>query len=149
MPPDELLEPEPPNWEPVVGPRIVFRFLKQPEPSPDDFMSDGERGKQLVPGEHPDILTGVSAFASEAKARQRWVEIREGALKKRSERNKRRQRPLRLSVGDYIAEVLLAPSEGFEIVDLGASDGHLTIRGDKTRLAARVARVYAADSNPT
>ena len=53
-----------------------------------------------------------------------------------------------MSVGNYIAEVELVQGEGFEVVDLAEPDGHLTIRGDKSRLAARVIRVYPAESTP-
>jgi hypothetical protein len=145
--------PDPPNWEPVREPKLVYRFVKQSDPGAegfsDNFMSDEERGKTPVPDEHPDLLTGMSAFISEEKARKRWAEIKAEALKKRSERNRRRQRPLRMSVGDYIAEVLLGPGGDFEVVDTGAPDGHLTIRGDKDQLADRVRRVYPAESTPT
>lgn len=135
-----------------MQPQIVFRFVKHADPTADgfadNFMSDEERGKQSAPDEHPDLLTGMSAFVSEAKARKRWAEIKGAALKKRSERNKRRQRPFRMSVGDYIAEVVLGPGDGVEVVDPRDVDGHLTIRGDKDVLAARVARVYPAESKP-
>ncbi len=147
------MPPEQPNWQSVTEPRIVFRFVKHDDPSADgfadNFASDEERGKSPGLDEHPDLLTGMSAFVSEEKARKRWAEIKGAALKKRSERNKRRQRPLRMTVGDYIAEVVLGPGDGVEFVDLGDTDGHLTIRGDKDRLAARVARVYPAGSKPT
>ena len=52
-----------------------------------------------------------------------------------------------MSVGDYIAEVELQPNQGFEIVDSGDPDGHLTIRGDKDRLAAHVRHVCPAERN--
>jgi hypothetical protein len=152
---DEL--PELPRWERVIEPRIVFRFLKQPDPAAadfaDNFMSDEDRGKRPSEGEHPELLTGMSAFASEAAARKRWAEIKAGALKKRSEKSQRRQRgrprPFRMTIGDYIGEVVLGPGEGFEVVDLGEIDEHLTIRGNKDQLALRVARVYSAESKPT
>lgn len=146
------MSPEQPPWQPIAEPKVVFRFVKHADPNDDnlsdDFASDQERNKSPLPDEHPELLTGMSAFDSEAHARKRWAELRSFALRKRSERNKRRQRPFRMSVGDYIAEVELVPDEGFEIVDLGDPDGHLTIRGDKHRLAARVSRVYPAESTP-
>jgi hypothetical protein len=144
---------EKPRWQPITEPWIVFRFVKDADPNADgfaeNFASDQERGKSPLPDEHPDLLSGMSAFASEEKARRRWTTIRSNALRRQSERNKRRQRPLRMSVGDYIAEVELVPNEGFEIIDLSEPDGHLTIRGDKHQLAARVVRVYPAESQPT
>lgn len=144
---------EAPNWQPIVEPRLVFRFLRQPDRAAADFVenfaSDADRGKQATHDEHPEWLTGMSAFVSEHKARARWAELKASALKKRSERNARRQRPFRMSIGDYIAEVLLGPGEGFEIVDDDDPQGHLTIRGDKHQLAARVADIYPADTAPT
>jgi hypothetical protein len=141
-----------PPWQPISEPRIVYRFVKNESLTDDgfsdNFASDEERGKSSLPDEHPELLSGMSAFDTEAHARKRWAELRASALRRRSERNKRRQRPFRMSVGDYIAEVELVGNEGFEIVDLGEPDGHLTIRGDKRRLAAHVNRVYAAESPP-
>jgi hypothetical protein len=158
MPPDEPLEtPEPPNWEPVAAPRSVFRFLRQPDRDADDFADnfrpDSESPKKAAPGEHPELRTGMSAFVSEAKARERWAQLKAGALKQRSEKNARRQsanpRRFRMSVGDYIGEIILGPGAGIEIVDPGEPDGHLTIRAPKEVLAARVADVYPAETKPT
>jgi hypothetical protein len=143
----------------VSEPRLVYRFLKKPDKDAsdfaDNFMSDGERanGKPTLPGEHPEFRTGMSAFVSEAAARKRWVEIKAASLKKRSEKSARRQkgrpRTFKMSIGDHIGEVLLGPGEGFEIVDMNETDGHLTIRGDKDRLAARVADIYPAETTAT
>lgn len=147
------MPPQPPKWEPVVEPRLVFRLLRQPDRTADDFadnfMSDGERGKALHDDEHPDLQTGMSVFASEAAARARYTAVRNEALKNRSDRNRRRNRPIKMRIGEHIGEVLLAPREGFEIVDDGDPEGHLTLRGDKDRLAARVAQIYPAGSPPT
>jgi hypothetical protein len=154
MPPDDSTAlPAPPTWRPVAEPQIVFRFLKESDRDApgfvENFASDAERGKGLAPGEHPDLLTGMSVFVSEAAARKRWAELRGQALKKRSERNKRRQRRLRMSVGEHIGEVLLGPGHGFEIADEADAEGHLTIRGDKDLLAGRVTDVYPAQTTPT
>lgn len=146
-------QPEQPDWLPVTEPRLVFRFLKEPDPDADgfaeNFSSDADRGKGAVEGEHPELLTGMSVFASEAAARQRYAVLKDQALKKRSNRNRRRQRPFKMSIGDHIGEVLLRAGEGFEIVDDGDPEGHLTLRGDKHRLAACVARIYPAARSPT
>ncbi|HEV2973889.1 MAG TPA: hypothetical protein VGX69_02700 [Solirubrobacteraceae bacterium] len=139
----------------MTEPRLVFRFLKQPDKHApdfaDNFKSDEERGKKPVQGEHPDLGTGMSAFVSEAAARKRWAEIKSGSLKKRSEKSERRQkgrpRPFKMSIGDYVGEVLLISGAGFEFVDLNEPDGHLTIRGEKNRLAAQVADVYPAETS--
>jgi hypothetical protein len=150
-------EPEPPEWEPVTEPRIVYRFLKGPKATPEDFASDGERGKKLLPGEHPDLLTGMSVFLSEASARERWQQVKSAALRKQRERETEkaarlkqvRPRPFRMSIGDYIGEVVIGPGAGVEILDLAEPGGHLTMRGPKDELAARVANVYPAETEPT
>jgi hypothetical protein len=151
MSPDDPRER--PNWQPVDEPRLVFRFLKNPDPDAENFVenfaSDDERGKEPTQDEHPDWLTGMSVFVSEEKARQRWSELRSAALRKRSERNARRQRPLRMSVGDHIGEVLIAPNHGFEIVDDDDPEGHMTLRGDKHLLASSVANIYPAQTEST
>lgn len=154
MAPDDPTElPVPPHWRAVTEPQIVFRFLKEANRDVaafvENFASDAERGKTLALGEHPELLTGMSVFVSEATARKRWAELKGEALKKRSERNKRRQRRLRMSVGEHIGEVLLGPGQGFEIAGEADAEGHLTIRGDKTLLAARVTDVYPAQTTPT
>ena len=84
------MPPAIPDWQPVLAVTCVFRFVKDGDPSAegfaDNFKSDAERDKAPAHDEHPDLLTGMSAFASEAKARERWAQIRKQALKKRSER---------------------------------------------------------------
>jgi|HubBroStandDraft_6_1064221.scaffolds.fasta_scaffold501283_1 hypothetical protein len=158
MPSDESNELVAPlNWQPVTEPRIVYRFLQGREPTPEDFRSDGERDKKPAKDEHPDLLTGMSAFVSEAKARERWNQVKASALRKQrakeSERAARlkqvRPRPFRMSIGDYIGEIVLGPGAGIEIIDSEEPDGHLTIRGPKDVLAARVADVYPAETKPT
>ena len=154
MPPDEIAEPAPPVWQPVTEPQLVFRFLKQPNQDAEDFADQflaDDKGKKAVEGEHPDLRTGMSAFASEVAARKRWADLKAAALKQRSEKSARRQktkpRRFKMSIGDYIGEVLLVPGEGFEIAGPADVDGHLTIRGDKDRLAARVLDIYPAETN--
>jgi hypothetical protein len=157
MPPDDELEPDPPEWEPITEPRTVYRFLQGPVATPEDFRSDGERGKTVARGEHPELLTGMSVFVSEETARKRWADVKDDALRKQREketerdalRKKANPRRFRLSIGDHIAEVVLGPGAGIEIAGPADVGGHLTIRGSKDGLATRVADVYPADSKPT
>jgi hypothetical protein len=157
MPSDEPTEPPPPNWQPIAEPWTVFRFIKQPDRNAADFVDnfkpDAESPKKVAEGEHPDLRTGMSAFVSEAKARERWAQIKAAALKQRGEKNVRRQRtnprPFRMSIGDHIGEVVLLPGSGVEIVDPREPDGHLTIRGPRDVLAACVADIYPAETKPT
>jgi hypothetical protein len=146
------MPPDPPEWEPVTAPRLVFRFLKKPDRNAvdfaDNFKSDAERDKEPLEGEHPDFQTGISVFVSEAAARKRWAELKVAALKNRSDRNKRRGRPVRMTVGEHIGEVLLGPNQGFEVAGED-SDGHLTARGDKDRFASKVVDIYPAERPPT
>jgi class 3 adenylate cyclase len=148
------MPPAPPNWQPVTEPRLVFRFLKRPDPAADDFAdnfkSDGEANKRLHDDEHPDVLTGMSVFNSEEAARKRFAAVRDDVLRKRSDTNRRRNRPPPpIRIGEHIGEVLLTAGQGFEIADDDDPEGHLTLRGDKDQLAARVARIYPAGRDPT
>jgi class 3 adenylate cyclase len=76
----------------------------------------------------------MSAFVSDQAARAVWEDIRQAA----------ESRGQQIRAGSYIAEVVLEPDSGFDIEDLGEPDGHLTIWGDPSQLAARVVRIYPA-----
>jgi hypothetical protein len=86
---------------------------------------------------YPDLMDGMSVFGSHKAARERWETIRQAAD----------QRGQEVRVGYFIAEVMLAPGQGFEIEDLGEPDEHLTVWGDAAKLTAAVRRIYPAESN--
>jgi hypothetical protein len=150
-------EPEPPRWERVTEPRVIYRFLQESVPTAEDFRTDGERGKTVTNSEHRDLLTGMSVFDSLVAARERWAQVKDDALKKQREKEtekasskKRvRPRPFRMSIGMFIGAVVVGPGIDVEIVDIGDPGGHLTMRAPKDDLAARVVDVYPADSKPT
>jgi hypothetical protein len=135
--------PQPLKREAVAAERTVFRFARQA--SSDDqgfaesFASDREKDARPLRREkaYPELMDGMSVFGSLEAARARWESIREAAEKRGQE----------VRVGYFIAEVVLAPGEGFEIEDLGEPDEHLTVWGDATKLATAVRRIYSAESN--
>ncbi|MFZ2051422.1 MAG: hypothetical protein WAU69_10890 [Solirubrobacteraceae bacterium] len=141
------MELQPPQWQPVVEPRLVYRWVKHSSSDHEDFIenfvSDAERGEKPLEGEHPDYMHGRSAFDSLENARSAWERIYV-RLKARS-----KGKPVKMRVGHFIAEIELRPGDGFEIdAPLNADPrGHLWIKGDKTKLAAATGTIYAADIN--
>jgi hypothetical protein len=103
----------------------------------DDFKSDEEAGLRATAREKriPELREGRSVYGSLAMARLVW-----GGLKKIAD-----DRGQPVKVGYHIAEVRLVPDAGFSIEDLGEPDEHLTIWGDRFRLAEAVSRVYAVE----
>ena len=124
----------------MVEPRTVYRFARIGNADDPDleneFLSDREAGKRPFSREKavPELRDGMSTFGSLEAARERWHEMSEIAAA--------RGQPVR--AGNFILEVELTPGSGFLLEDLGEPDEHLTIWGDKTRLAQAVTRVYAA-----
>lgn len=141
------MDPQPPQWQPVAEPRVVYRWVKHPSRDHvafvENFASDGERDQQPLPGEHPDYMQGRSAFDSLENARAAWERIH-AKLKER-----KKGKPFEMRVGHFIAEIKLKPEDGFEIDAPPDADprGHLWIKGDKTKLAAATGTIYAADIN--
>ena len=82
----------------------------------------------------PELLDGISVWATLFAARQAWEVPR-----KRAE-----ERHQYVIVGYYVAEVNLMPDAGFGIEDFDEPDGHLTVWGEPTALAWSVADIYAA-----
>lgn len=102
----------------------------------DDFKSDEEAGLRPTAREKRvrELCKGMSAYGSLASARLVWDSIRQRADEL--------GQPVK--VGYYIAKVELEPDSGFLLEDLSEPDEHLTIWGDRHRLAGAVSRVYAA-----
>ena len=123
------------------SPRQVYRFVHTADPAdpalPDDFKSDKDAGK--TPGRretaYPELMDGMSTFGSLSKARERWATFKRAA-EKRGEQ---------LMLGDFIAEVKLAPDQGFDAEDLKRRDEHLTTWGDPAHLSQAVSRIYPAE----
>ena len=76
----------------------------------------------------------MSTFASLDAARERWQEMYEIASERGQE----------VRAGNFIAAVELTPECGFSLEDLNEPDQHLTMWGDKDRLAGVVGRIYPA-----
>jgi hypothetical protein len=88
-----------------------------------------------------ELQDGMSAFGSDRAARDEWAERRKLA----DEREE-----TTVQVGHYIAEVALTEDQGFQTEDLGEENEHLTIWGDRHKLAAAVCRSpYLAERTPT
>lgn len=84
---------------------------------------------------YPELLDGMSAYDSLATATARWNQCRAIAI----ERNEP------IQIGSFIAEVRLTPSSGFSVEDLAEPDGHLTIWGDPSHLAAATSRIHTPE----
>jgi hypothetical protein len=104
----------------------------------DDFKSDEEAELRPTAREKRvrELCKGMSAYGSLTAARLVWDSIRQRA----DELNQ----PVK--VGYYIAKVELEPESGFLLEDLNEPDEHLTIWGDRHRLAGAVSRIYAAQT---
>lgn len=85
---------------------------------------------------YPELLDGMSAYDSLESATARWDQCRSIAI----------QRDEPIQVGEYIAEVELTPGDEFWIEDLHEIDGHLTIWGEASRLAAATRRIYVPEA---
>lgn len=105
----------------------------------DDFKSDED--SELRPSARekriPELRKGMSAYGSLAAARRVWDSLRQIA--------DQREQPVK--VGYSIASVRLVPDCGFSLEDLKEPDQHLTIWGDRHRLAEVVSRVYSAETD--
>ncbi|HEV3323832.1 MAG TPA: hypothetical protein VG147_16780 [Solirubrobacteraceae bacterium] len=144
---------DPPNWQPVSEPRTVRRFVQHDSPEHPDFAmnfrSDEEAEKPPLRDEHPDHRLGMSVYDTEEHARAIWAGIAEKVRERASARNKRRGKAPKLRIGDYIADVELQPGNGFELAGPPDERGHMTLRGNKDRLAVATKRVYAAHRDAT
>lgn len=120
----------------------MFRFVhasrRDDQDLADDFKSDEEAGLRPTAREKPipELREGRSVYGSLAMARLVW-----GGLKKIAD-----DRGQPVKVGYHIAAVRLVPDAGFSIEDLNEPDEHLTVWGDRFRLAEAVSRVYAAET---
>jgi hypothetical protein len=145
---------DPPNWQPITETRVVHRFVQHDSIDHPDFASNfsadkDNPDKRPLDDEHPEHRLGMSVFDTEEQCRDVWAgilkKLRDGA----SERNKRRNRVPRVKVGHHIADVELRPGEGFEIAGPPDERGHMTLRGEKEKLAAATTRVYPAAREDT
>jgi hypothetical protein len=131
--------------EPVGEERVVFRVVRadslDAEVLAHELVSDREAGKQpITDREHkyPELLDGISVRSSLDKARERWRDMR---------KNADHLGEAELEQGNYIAELVLVPGQGFDIEDRGKPDGKLTIWGEPAKLALAVRRIVQADGN--
>lgn len=141
---------DPPDWQPVDETRVVRRFVKHDSADHPDFASNflpDAENPDKVPvdeDEHPDHRLGMSVFDTEEQCRAIWEgivkKLRDGASRK----NKRRNRPPKVKLGEYIADIELTPGEGFELAGPPDERGHLTLRGSRDKLAAATINVYPA-----
>ena len=101
-----------------------------------DFRSDLEANKRPLEREVaiPELRLGMSMYDSLAATRELWEGLNEAAA----------LRGQALRIGNFIAELKLGPDQGFFVEDLHEEDGHLTVWGDKNRLAGTVQRIYSA-----
>jgi hypothetical protein len=122
----------------------VYRFVHVAELNgpalPDQFRSDREQG--MTPffrreKRYPELLDGMSVYASPEAALRRWTKCRDVAVA--------RGEPIQ--IGSYVAEVELVPDRGFCVEDLGDDEGHLTIWGNPDLLAAATCRIYVPESD--
>jgi hypothetical protein len=119
----------------------VFRFVSTDSMDratlADEFLSEREAGKAPDGRERkaPLLQEGRSSWRTLEHARRRWKRMCENA-----------ERGGDTSVGQgFVAEAILEPGEDFQVEDLGKPDGHLTIWGDRTKLAEAVRAIHAAD----
>ncbi len=125
---------------PILEPTSVYRFVHVERPDdPElvpDFRSDQEAGKRARERQAaiPELHRGQSMYNSLVSAREAWNGLHRAAERKGQ----------RLRIGDYIAEVELLPGRGFAIEDPGHASGHVTVWGDKERLAASVRQILIA-----
>lgn len=121
-------------------PRAVFRFVHVADREApflaDDFRCDREVGLRASSREraYPELQDGMSAYGAFAAAQRVWETLRAIASARGED----------VRVGNYIAEVELAAGQGFSLEDLGEEDQHLTIWGEKGRLAGAVGRICPA-----
>lgn len=117
----------------------VYRFVHAAESTGTsilkaDLLSDAARGRRGYGrfAEGSVLLEGRSVFRTLELARDRWEAI---ATSARTDHPK---------VGDYIAELRLAPDLGFKYEDLGQADGHMTLLGDADALVLAVVAIHPA-----
>jgi hypothetical protein len=84
---------------------------------------------------YPILQEGISVFRTDELARQRWRAMRSYA---------NHHGEADVARGSFIAQLELKTDCGFFLEDLGASDGHLTMWGDATKLAEAVRRIDPA-----
>jgi hypothetical protein len=103
----------------------------------EEFISDREAGCSPNGRErkHEILQDGMSAFRTAELARRRYRAMRKFATHHGEAEVKK---------GDFIAKLEFKAGDEFFIEDLGASDGHLTIWGDATKLAEAVCRIDPA-----
>jgi hypothetical protein len=102
-----------------------------------EFVSDREAGCSPNGRErkHQILQDGMSAFRTAELARRRYRAMRKYAT---------HHGEAEVEKGDFIAKLELTAGDEFYVEDLGASDGHLTIWGDATKLAEAVCRIDPA-----
>jgi hypothetical protein len=124
--------------EPLGETLIVYRAVKTDDvQSPallESFKSKPERGKPPRPGSPeestPFIYEGLSAFFTLEAAIEHARELRN----------------LEKPIGDFIAEVHLAPGEGFRYAFWGKPD-HLTVVGVSIKLREAVVAIVPIEEN--
>ncbi len=122
--------------------RDVYRFVHtarvdDSESLVRDFESDRERGKAQRGRARaiPELHDGMSVFRDLDLARERWRDIAAIA----------RNRGEAVRVGDFVAQVRLTGGQAFSYEDPGDLDGHMTLWGDKVKLASCVVDIVPAE----
>jgi hypothetical protein len=134
--------PQPLDRRPVSEEMTAYRFVhveSVDDPAPvEDFLSDRETGKRPLAREkaYPELQDGMSMYGSLEAARAVWQDVYEAVTARGQE----------VRLGDYVAEVVLTPGNGYDYEDLGEPDEHLTIWGDPASLADAVDRIYPAET---
>ena len=131
--------------EPAEGEvKSAFRFvhwrdLKDPRLA-QDFISDRDAGFEPLTDrerEIPELQDGMSTYRTLEEGRTVWLGIARGL---------RRRNPGAIPrIGEYIAEVHLTHGQGFLFEDLNEVDGHMTIWGYPSDLAAAVVEIVCIE----
>jgi hypothetical protein len=121
---------------------VVFRLVKSADRRDssfvDSFRSNGDLGKPAVGREErlPELHHGISVFKTPEQAADRRRRI--------IDRLVRQGRREDLRIGDYIARLRLVGS-AFPFEDRNSPDGHMTVWGAASRLAAAVVDISPAE----
>lgn len=100
-------------------PDTLWRIVKTDPPTVKDFQSRTERGLPPIDPDQPELNDGISAFDSEARAKQQATEVPR--------------------LGRFVAEFWIP--DDCEARRTGQSPGHYTVWGEAETLLASVARV--------
>jgi hypothetical protein len=136
-----MAEP-PPQWEPVVEPRVVYRYVaavEDPTHRREWFLTDREARIRPWPREKEwdELRDARSFFGSDEAARAEWMTVYE----------RTRERGQEMVLPESIAKVRLEPGHGFEVDDLGEPDEHLLIKGTADDFVPLVLSVYPAKAD--